>query len=58
MTLCIEQGKGSKDRYAILSPARTLARLVEVCPCPRQNAARWLAISWLGPYRPTQHSST
>jgi len=53
MTLRIEQGKGSKDRYAMLSPV-----LVEVCSCTRQDAARWLAISWLGPHRPAQHAST
>jgi integrase len=60
MTLRIEQGKGSKDRYAMLSPVllERVARLVEVCPFTRKNAARRLAFSWPGSYRFTQHAAT
>ena len=38
MTLRIEQGKGQKDRYAMLSPV-----LVAPGACPGQDAAQWLA---------------
>jgi len=47
MMLRVEQGKGHKDRYAMLSPI-LLERLLLVAswPCPRQDIARWLAVSW------------
>jgi site-specific recombinase XerD len=59
MTLRVEQGKGQKDRYALLAGApRAPARLVARRPCPRQDAGRWLAISGPGPGGPPQHSPT
>ncbi|KXS31739.1 MAG: Integrase family protein [Candidatus Gallionella acididurans] len=45
MTLGIEQGKGGKDRYAMLSPVLLeCLRLVAGCPRRRQNARWWLAV--------------
>jgi integrase/recombinase XerD len=46
MALRIEQGKGSKDRYAMLSPV-LLERLrvwVAACPCTGQDARRWVVV--------------
>jgi integrase/recombinase XerD len=57
MTLRVEQGKGQKDRYAMLSPyiARTLACLVAGRPRPRQDADG----GWLFPgLDPIDHLST
>ena len=49
MTLRVEQGKGAKDRYAMLSPVllrrlRTWWHLVAPGPCPGQDAAWRLAV--------------
>ena len=47
MTLRIEQGKGRKDRYAMLSPVllERLRAWWRVAPCPGQDARRRLAVS-------------
>ena len=47
MILRIEQGKGRRDRYAMLAPSllELLRRWWRDVPCPRQDAAQWLAVS-------------
>ena len=46
MTLRVEQGKGRKDRYAMLSPVllERLRAWWRVAPCPGQDAAQRLAV--------------
>ena len=57
MTLRIEQGKGRKDRYAMLSPgaARAPARLVAGGPCAGQDARGRLAVPRAEPGQPADH---
>ena len=60
MTLRVEQGKGQKDRYAMLSPL-LLERLRvwwRVARVPGQDARRRLAVSRPGPDRASQHPAT
>jgi integrase/recombinase XerD len=54
MTLRVEQGKGRKDRYAMLSPgaAAAHASVVACGPCTRQDPARRLALSGARPDGP------
>jgi len=56
MTLRIEQGKGSKRslRHAVAGPAGTLGALGGICPMHKAKCCRWLAVSGLGPHRPSQ----
>ena len=52
-TLRVEQGKGHKDRYAMLSPL--LLERLRVwwrCPCAGQDARGWVAVSRTDPVRP------
>jgi integrase len=60
MTLRIEQGKGRKDRYAMLSPVllERLLGLVARGPGPGQDARRRVAISRARSHRPAQHQAT
>jgi integrase len=51
MMLRVEQGKGRKDRHAMLSPALSSARLVSHC------AAAGLAIPRPGPDQPPDHAA-
>jgi integrase len=48
ITLRIEQRQQGSLRHTLAGAAGTLASLVEVCSCPRQNVARRLVISWPG----------
>ena len=60
MTLRIEQGKGSKDRYAMLSPVlleRLRAWWKFAHAQGKMLPGGWL-VSGLGPHRSTQHAST
>jgi len=54
MTLRIEQGKGRKDRYAMLSPV-LLERLVAGRPCPGEDAGRGMAVPRPEPHQPIEH---
>ena len=51
MTLRVEQGKGRKDRYAMLSPVllQRLRTWWRIANAPGPHAARWLAVPGLGP---------
>ncbi len=59
MTLRIEQGKGSKDRYAMLSPVllESPAYLVAHCPCRGPDAQWRLVVSRTGSGRSAQYTS-
>jgi integrase/recombinase XerD len=54
MTLRVEQGKGRKDRYTMLSPVllERLRAWWRRGPRPGQDPPRWLAVPGPGPHRP------
>jgi len=54
MVLRVEQGKGHKDRYAMLPPVllEPLARLVALRPCAGQDARGRVAVSRQNPIDP------
>ncbi|MBK6718115.1 MAG: tyrosine-type recombinase/integrase [Burkholderiales bacterium] len=57
MTLRVEQGKGRKDRYAMLSPVLLeRLRLVAAWTRPGQGPPRWLVVPWPGPHRPRERA--
>ena len=60
MALRIEQGKGSKDRYAMLSPVllEQLRNWWRYATCTRQDARRWVVVPRTGPHRSAQHPPT
>ena len=47
MVIHVEQGKGQRDRYAMLSPTllEPVTRLVAACPCAPPDTARRLVVS-------------
>src|ERR1700680_4069216 len=57
MTLRIEQGKGRRDRYALLSPV-LLERLGGGGHCAGAHARRRGAVSRPRPHRPAHHAAT
>jgi integrase/recombinase XerD len=60
MALRVEQGKGAKDRYAMLSPVvlAAAAHLVARGPCPGQDPARRLAVPGHGSDGPADDPPT
>jgi integrase/recombinase XerD len=60
MTLRVEQGKGAKDRYAMLSPAvaAAAAHVVARGPCPGQDPARRVAVPGLRSHGPADTPAT
>ena len=60
MTLRVEQGKGHKDRYAMLSPVllERLRAWWKIRPCARQDAQGGWLFPGLNPIDPLDHSST
>lgn len=59
MVIHVEQGKGKRDRYAMLSPTLlSLTCLVAPCPCAPPDTARRLVVSWPEPGEPAINPTT